>query len=392
MNFGGINAFTSIMIFAHIYYTNAVGIDDKLDFGDRRSHSSFINDGIHKKLFSSVNNPSSSINVDNFDSVGVVCVSEGCNTTKSTDESGDTINTDVVVHIKTKVNLNQNKTKSIEDTPDIPVVVGTDNSNFNNYDGVRTEPKSIFIPDDGPSIYQNTRHRTQGSNFYSSGTDNSNFNNYDGVRTKPKTIFIPDDRPSIYQNTRSRTQGSNFYSPGSQYGSSMSFYPYQSNGKLDPATFYQNMINPNPEVNINFRSSPPIAMDITSDLLTTNFKTSGIEMSVPYFDSSLHRHHYSETPPPQYVLYPKHVGVMNPVEFKVMRPNWRPSQWQNQFNQDRHGVLPTGTVKCFCENDGRTDFHGYRSETGRSSVYSPSRVDSVNDPGAQINDKLAPLN
>ncbi|CAG9855052.1 unnamed protein product [Phyllotreta striolata] len=312
--------FSALLIAFVIYCSkcNAIGVDDKLDFGNRRtSHSSIIKDGIVHTSFIPIEDSSSGVHnkqSDGFDNIGIVCVNEGCNTTKT---SSDSIKTDVVVHIETKLDLNSEKTKVVDDVPDIPVVIGTDKSNTN--------------------YYQNT-----GSNVYSTS------------------------RP---------------------------FYTYTPNRKFGSTSPYENALNPNPEVTIDIKSSPPITMDFVQDMLINRFQPNGLtEMTIPYFDPSLHSHHYSETPPPQQAFYPKHVSAVNPVEFKVMRPNWRVSQWRNQFNQ--RGAMPESRrgVKCYCEDEnGRTDPHWYINRNSRSEVYSANRRKSYNDPGTQINDKLAPL-
>lgn len=57
---------------------------------------------------------------NDFDSIGVVCTSQSCNKTTAKTEG---ISTDVLVHVKTNVNLAAPNTTK-EDVPDIPIVLG----------------------------------------------------------------------------------------------------------------------------------------------------------------------------------------------------------------------------------------------------------------------------
>ncbi|XP_044256995.1 uncharacterized protein LOC123006523 [Tribolium madens] len=123
--------FWLVQIYVQVNMYSATGISSKLDFGDQpkliadsnsRSHKPIINDKI--KLTYKVGEN------------GVVCRSgENCNNVK-VDKSDESINTDVVVEIKTKVGvIKNNKT---EDVDDVPIIVGKLDS-F----GDRNEPKPL---------------------------------------------------------------------------------------------------------------------------------------------------------------------------------------------------------------------------------------------------------
>lgn len=59
----------------------------------------------------------------------VTCSTSGCNKTIEVDNNDKDIISDVVVHVKTSVNVPKSKNETIEDTPDVPVILGYGNSN-----------------------------------------------------------------------------------------------------------------------------------------------------------------------------------------------------------------------------------------------------------------------
>lgn len=59
----------------------------------------------------------------------VVCGDTGCNETQTTNSESKDVISDVVVHVKTSVNVPTKNTTIIEETPDVPVILGYGNSN-----------------------------------------------------------------------------------------------------------------------------------------------------------------------------------------------------------------------------------------------------------------------
>lgn len=106
-------------------------IDSKLDFGEDQPRPFLEPDGVAV--------------LKNSDDIKVQCGGGGCNVTKN-ETNNDSISTDVLVHIKTRVQLgnassNVNPTSSTpapEDTPDVPVVVG--------YGGIPEDQRKPFDP------------------------------------------------------------------------------------------------------------------------------------------------------------------------------------------------------------------------------------------------------
>lgn len=108
-------------------------------------------------------------------------------------------------------------------------------------------------------------------------------------------------------------------------------------------------------------------------------KENGIEVQVPYFEPAYNSHYYGENPAPQLLWYPKTANY-NPVEFKntLNRRTWTsataPQRGYHSFRTQ------TEQVGCICHNS--------RSQKHPSWYTKPT----VQQPGSQINDKLAPLN
>lgn len=234
------------------------------------------------------------------------------------------------MHIETKLDFDQNKkSKTIpNETPDIPVVVG--------FKGARLDTTA----DDNLGL------------------------------TGVTPVFVPSIYPSAIGISSLNPVEISAFPPSRR----TSFYGYSSNNGFS-----------NEGMNINIQQLPPIT---EQELFSTHikFRNNGTHLTVPYFEPSFHSHYYGENPPPQHVWYPKNTrNVVNNVEFKTTRPVWSPSQWFNSNNYNhRHNPKNDGQVKtCVCPNGkGKGGLGWYPSST---------RSDS-NNPGSQINDKLAPLN
>uniref|UniRef100_A0A6P7FY59 Uncharacterized protein LOC114333961 n=1 Tax=Diabrotica virgifera virgifera TaxID=50390 RepID=A0A6P7FY59_DIAVI len=333
-----------LAVFLFCYRCSALSINDKLDFGGRSSNHASLTDnhhGVHINTFTPVTRSSTSLNVDNkdaLDKISSACTSEGCNVTKSTNDPNDTIKTDVVIHIESNLDLKPNNDKAIslgnipDDTPDVPIITGTDSSNPNN--AFNTDQKSIFIPGNQPSYPSNVYRNMYGPS-YSSSTSPNLFN--------PNRRY---DYPNNYQG------GNSWNSPTTMQ-------------MADPN---RNMVVPH--------------------------YNNGIEVTIPRFDPTLHNHYFGEHPPPQSAIYSRRTSIMNPVEFKIMRPVWQPSSWQHLMNNYRYNTMPRAMsrgIHCDCGHTaGNVQL---QSNLNRQLNLHHSGVgSSITDPGAQINDKLGSLN
>lgn len=235
---------------------DGLGISSKLDFGESQSPKLVGTSTQYRSISvpyraQKKEEPKS----DDFEDIGVVCVSgEGCNATTKINKSEDSIQTDVVVHVKTNVNVNQrNKTNFVDDTPDVPIVVGTD-----------------------------------------SGADNSRV-----PQTRPLVVTSLDD--SILSD------GLSLSSPTSSINSRPAFDTQALHSKN---VYLENSDLPTGDLRVNIKTLTPVTLADDGRSLTNAWqRTNGIELSVPRFEQSYHSHYFGENPPPQLVWYPKRSGL-----------------------------------------------------------------------------------
>jgi len=121
----------------------------------------------------------------------------------------------------------------------------------------------------------------------------------------------------------------------------------------------------------------------------------GFEVQVPYFEQTFHRHYYGEDPPEQFVRNPKRISGFRDNGNSFSRSSWRPSAWRPRGypTSDPYYATtarPNGyrTTPCNCKEEpsGR-DLKWYPRSSGVNQ-----QQYQYDDPGSQINDKLAPLN
>lgn len=284
---------------------------------------------------------------DKSGNTALVCGDGGCNKTESTNIAQDRIETDVVVHIETKLDLNLGKDskKVIDDTPDIPVVIGYKGAKLDttvdDHRGV-FNANPIFVP----SIYPGTVPSNTGNRrtFHNSAVGGSSENLSPNLYRKPSDSF---------------------------YG----YRPFNPSNNLY-----------NSKVNVNIKTLPPVAVSLSTDEeiypIHIKYKNNGTRISIPYFEPSFHSHYYGENPPPQHLWSPKSSNAINNVEFKTTRPTGFPSQLYRS-NNHRHAFTNDGQNRCFCQ--GRTGNTGL-------SWYPSAGSSGITNPGSQINDKLAPFN
>ncbi|KAG5894327.1 hypothetical protein JTB14_004371 [Gonioctena quinquepunctata] len=395
----GIFGTVAVLLF-FISCCDSIGIDDKLDFDDAnhpslRSHNkaqrySYTLPVKHKNVVTRVESS------DGFENLGVVCAPGGCNATKSTSDSGNSVKTDVVVHIETKIESDENKTTLVGDTPDVPVVIGYKGAKLDSTS--EDHPRFVFTPSSEPQSPYKPRYHSSGASFSSqSGTTNYGYFPQPGYAQNEATFNAPD--MSLYG--RAYSVDTQYYAPAPEtfvdpsliatnrrvysgtYG-----YPLQGDTSFDMDS----------QVNINIKTSPPITLDVADipqiNMVDTKYTANGIQLTIPHFDPSHHNHHFGENPPPQYIYSNKKPSSFNPVEFKTMKSTWTPSTWFKKETSHRHTNTPIGeSVKCVCQNGHvQPGLRWYPDSNRRvSSVSGLDFINKNNDPGSQINDKLAPL-
>lgn len=338
-----------------------------------------------------------------------MCTSGGCNTTESGDSNNeDNIQTDILVHVQTKVDYKHNKTEPVGETPDIPIVVGYGGSQLDatvDDDNSRSlGPQSIFVPN-VPDIPNYMTISNINSNFDPSSSQTPS--RVDSISTKfggfdssaRSGAFYPTSSPlasridtfggSFDDSIPSIKSVSGFYATKTSPIASRVDYIGRTFDKLDPVAktgIYT--AQGDPEVNINIKPGSSVSINPSEIDKDVKYNENGIEIKIPYFDPSHHSHYYGENPPPQYVWHSKQPNGFNPVEFKTVKSTWTPSVWNRKVVPHRHGTtIGEGRVKCSCKEERQDTSTGLRWYPGANN-----RVPSFNDPGSQINDKLAPLN
>lgn len=289
-----------LILFCYLFCVgNGIGINSKLDFGDSKP---IVKTRSNPTIFYEKKEIIRPKTEDNLENLGVVCTTEGCNTTKAETPN---IKTDVLVEVKTTVDLS-NKTQTKEDVPDVPIILGTNG--------------------DAKTLRQNEQ--------YDIPQSKNTFGN-------PSIVNIEDAFPSV-------------------------FAP-KSSSRVD-------IINPLPSIEVKIPAYNGLKYHK--------------EIKIPYFEPSYHNHYYGENPPPQVTFY-KNVNTNNPVAF-VNIPKIQPvSVWGKNYISTRvHGM------DCFCRDNNLTPGLHWNSNFGsvNAARNSNRRISGTNnDPGSQINDKLAPL-
>lgn len=253
-------------------------IDSKLDFGEDHPRSILEEPGVAV--------------LKNSDEIKVQCGSGGCNVTKN-DTNNESISADVLVHIKTRVQLvnstaNPDSTSSTPapgDTPDVPVVVG--------YEGIPQDQRKPFEPL-GPS------------------EDRKYNNNYNNNNNNPLLPPLTDEERKV-------------------------------NGVVTISTKEENLND-------------------------VRYKENGIPMHAPY---------YAQNPPQRYVWYPRNTGVYGSYDNRRV--------WTVGPPQSRTQVQIGEEKTCICRKIGN---QWYPIE----SIESRKAAPTFHQPGAQINDKIEPLN
>ncbi|KAF2884994.1 hypothetical protein ILUMI_21168 [Ignelater luminosus] len=155
-----------------IWPVDAVRVSPKLDFGDSNVKSGFRSD-----VTGYVRDGEITKRGQTIPTRGIICTSNNCNATNIVAEKENGVSTDVLVHIKTNVDLEKTKNDTIQNVPDVPIVLGTKTSTtpaiINNrpisglnpiFPGSSYPPISIlpplstnnaFIPSTRPSFIQN---------------------------------------------------------------------------------------------------------------------------------------------------------------------------------------------------------------------------------------------
>ncbi|KAB0801017.1 hypothetical protein PPYR_05371 [Photinus pyralis] len=139
-----VNMALSVAIVAlWLYSANAVRISPKLDFGESSSARPVFKTGNHHDDF--VLNP----NFQNPNSDGL-CIGNYCDITKSVkSDSSNSASTDVIVHVKTSIDLPKNQSEN--KVPDVPVIVGSKGPSYPEHFPVIPQPHVNVDPNYPPS-------------------------------------------------------------------------------------------------------------------------------------------------------------------------------------------------------------------------------------------------
>ncbi|CAG9759968.1 unnamed protein product [Ceutorhynchus assimilis] len=334
----------------------------KLDFGSSEETIQPRN----VKLDSMRNTDSSGSASDKTKSV--VCGTGGCNATQITN---NTIETEVLIHVQTKVNLNHDeKKKFMENSSDVPIVVGYKGSNPNR------KPFDIGYGNDIPSReygdyppYFRPTYTNPPINIGPSFNQRNGFDNY-GFSTF---------RPPI---------GRNYYGfPGSSTTFAGGFYGSTTHRPLD--------------LHYGYAESPPNLNR------PRHYNNNRVELQVPHFEHGYNKHYFREEPPPHNILLDRG-NAYNPVEFRPT--SWTPSSsWggrnykfefsdhrRNYGNPSNENQLPgqlvhhdNHGVDCSCRNSNAAIPHQDLNIYAASSLN--PRI-AVPDKKITIDNKLAPLN
>lgn len=281
-----------------MFTDKTTGISSKLDFDDFNSSPKIVASSYEKPfstLHKSIKNEKVKV-AYKLEDIGVYQGEKKDNKTQG-NKSGDTIKTDVLVQINTKVDIaTNNKTHFVDNSSDdVPIIIGKPDSNF---DG-RTRPTTFIADSSVPSI-----------------------------------------NPSI--------------------GPTDNLFPSQS----------LHLQNVQPTYNFPLtRSQNDINGKSRDEIIITNAKNkeNRIQLRTPHFGQVYNRYYFGENPPPQLIWYPQSYEISNTG--RKLDPMFRPSTVQRP------------SITCTYKNGPTTGLTWYP----KKPIYSE-------DPGRQINDKLAPLN
>ncbi|XP_045482664.1 uncharacterized protein LOC123686513 [Harmonia axyridis] len=118
------------------------------------------------------------------------------------------------------------------------------------------------------------------------------------------------------------------------------------------------------------------------------YRTDGLEIKVPYFEPTYHKHYFGENSPPQYAFYPKKT-VHNPVAFNnIERPTFSFSTWNRNYpsNNQKHAE------NCKCQNPNDHGLRWYPSQDPSHNNVQRRTDGRSNHFGVQIDDKIDALN
>ncbi|XP_030756137.1 GATA zinc finger domain-containing protein 14-like isoform X1 [Sitophilus oryzae] len=314
---------SSCGIMATVWHISAkqLPISDKLDFEDNKT--------------------STTENSPNGTEYSFTCGERGCNVTNSS----DSIQTEVLVHVKTKVSFNKTN-HSLKNASEVPIYVGYRGSDLD----VTGDDRSFR---NSPNLIGN------------SGNENHYFSNLYRPPSRPLNYnYIP---PGSFDRSHGQFLGHNYLPQGAFDRNSDN--NLNQNYHLSHSTFnryndnlnhnYQNIFSRNNDniLNRDYGQQRPISQSY-GDVL---------EQPFPHFDHTYHRHNFGEAPPPHSLLYPR-IPTPNPVAFRgISRNEWKPVYRPNKYDYSTH-LTPHDSSKCTCED---------RSTLSQSRSF--------------IDDKLAPL-
>ncbi|XP_066157942.1 uncharacterized protein [Euwallacea fornicatus] len=259
-----------------------VSTSGKLDFGS---------DGeIKNDRTITLHLPSSSTQTDNRDSLpninsSVTCGSNGCNTTTS----NNSVETLILVHVRTKVNLDKTlNQKIVENSSGVPIVAGNGGSG----------PEDIQIRENSLSVPSSDAKRNF---YYKPGINERNY---------PLSPGLPEYRPpSSFSDGRDYSFRSNYPPESPPYGPNQGSPIDRFYG---PSTPYE----PVRPFDYNLNSVLPVTPPSLSRRAYANGpRSNGIEQRMPYFEHTYNKHHFSEEAPP-HTIWLGNENTRNPVEFR----------------------------------------------------------------------------
>ncbi|XP_050302428.1 uncharacterized protein LOC126740443 [Anthonomus grandis grandis] len=215
------------------------------------------------------------------------CTSSGCNTTESNNSS--LVNTEILVHVQTKVNLNRNQNKSeVSDSGEVPVLFGCN--------GERCSPDSSYY--------------------------GFNKNGYRASEENRQHNLVPSWLASRPYGNSHDSQG--FWETNFDHNAQDNSYDSRNPISFNPNSFPRPLPQPRP---------------LDRPRLETNQ-----EIHIPHFTHSNNHHHFNNEPPFLIVNSIKR-RFQNPVEFRTGTTNqWRPTFEINQnhkydFNEDNRNFI-----------------------------------------------------
>ncbi|XP_066254937.1 uncharacterized protein [Euwallacea similis] len=302
----------------------------------------------------------------------VTCGSNGCNTTNS----NNSIETQILVHVRTKVNLDKIlDQKTVENSSGVPVLAGYEGS---RPEDVQIRENSLPVPTSDPK-----------GNFYYKPSYNE--------RNYPLSPELPQYGPSSFSSD------GRDYSFRSHYPSEPPPYVSSQRPPIDrfygPSTPYEPIRPFNYNLNSVVSVTPP---SLSRRAYENGPRSNGVEQRMPYFEHTYNKHHFSEEAPP-HTIWLGNENTRNPVEFRNIPrdqllfngfgsrkfggegSNFSPSPLELRFYEPPYRRRNHGT-ECSCREQRSTASNLYAAASNNYPKFFYKKPET-----SLIDDKLAPL-